>query len=242
MDRRTFFRRGLKEAAEVAVKHADAQVSKRAGHWIRPPFALAELEFLLACTRCGECAVACPHGVVFLLPARLGAQVLGTPALDLLTKGCLLCEDWPCVGPVNRAPCACPRATTTNPARRHAWLWSPSTRRAVCPTAGPNVVSVPPAARCPRPCCGRARGRASTPVCARAAPCAGRPASSSPRRSTYAPCTGSRTGPLIHLPRRRDNPTGRYTRRTWVFGFLTCLDPGAGHIACRMPAPGPMRP
>jgi ferredoxin-type protein NapG len=97
MDRRTFFRRGLKEAAEVAVKHADAQVSKRAGHWIRPPFALAELEFLLACTRCGECAVACPHGVVFLLPARLGAQVLGTPALDLLTKGCLLCEDWPCV-------------------------------------------------------------------------------------------------------------------------------------------------
>jgi ferredoxin-type protein NapG len=97
MDRRTFFRRGLKDAAEVAVKHADARVSKRAGHWIRPPYALAELEFLLACTRCGECVAACPHGVVFLLPARLGAQVLGTPALDLLNQGCHLCEDWPCV-------------------------------------------------------------------------------------------------------------------------------------------------
>ncbi|MEA3413378.1 MAG: hypothetical protein U9R74_17855 [Pseudomonadota bacterium] len=97
MDRRAFFRRGLKEVAEVAVKHADAQACGRAERWIRPPYALAELEFLLSCTRCGECAAACPHGVVFPLPARLGAQVMGTPALDLLNKGCHLCEDWPCV-------------------------------------------------------------------------------------------------------------------------------------------------
>ncbi len=61
------------------------------------PFALDELEFLLACTRCGECEEACPHGVIFTLSPRLGAQVAATPALDLLHKGCHLCEDWPCI-------------------------------------------------------------------------------------------------------------------------------------------------
>ncbi|MEN8167856.1 MAG: 4Fe-4S dicluster domain-containing protein [Pseudomonadota bacterium] len=97
MDRRAFFRRGLDKAAKAAVKHADARVSRYAKHWIRPPFALAELEFLLACTRCDDCIDACPHQLIFPLPARLGAQVVGTPALDLLNKGCQLCEDWPCV-------------------------------------------------------------------------------------------------------------------------------------------------
>jgi ferredoxin-type protein NapF len=96
MDRRAFFKRGLNKATKTAVKHAEAKVSKRAEHWIRPPFALDELEFLLACTRCGECLPACPHGIIFSLPVRLGAQVVGTPALDVLNKGCHLCEDWPC--------------------------------------------------------------------------------------------------------------------------------------------------
>lgn len=97
MDRRSFFRRGLKEVAEVAVRHADAQVSRQASRWIRPPYALDELEFLLACTRCDACAEACPHHLIFSLPGRLSAQVAGTPALDLVNRGCHLCEDWPCV-------------------------------------------------------------------------------------------------------------------------------------------------
>ncbi len=97
MDRRDFFRRGLGKATEVAVKAADKRVSDRAKHWIRPPAAIAELEFLLACTRCNACIEACPHDVIFPLAARLGADVVNTPALDLLKKGCHLCEDWPCV-------------------------------------------------------------------------------------------------------------------------------------------------
>ncbi len=97
MDRRAFFRRGLKEVAEVAVKHVDAQVSRQARRWIRPPYALDELEFLLACTRCEACAEACPQQLIFPLPARLSAQVAGTPALDLLNRGCRLCPEWPCV-------------------------------------------------------------------------------------------------------------------------------------------------
>ena len=97
MDRRDFFRMGLQEAGKTAVKLVDESVSQRARRWLRPPFARAELEFLLACTRCDKCVEACPHDVIFKLPARLGAQVVGTPALDILNKGCHLCEDWPCV-------------------------------------------------------------------------------------------------------------------------------------------------
>ena len=97
MDRRDFFRKSFGKAAEVVVKTADKRVSERSKHWIRPPYAIPELEFLLACTRCGACNEACPHNVIFPLAARLGADVVNTPALDLLKKGCHLCEDWPCV-------------------------------------------------------------------------------------------------------------------------------------------------
>jgi ferredoxin-type protein NapG len=97
MDRRNFFKRGFGKATEVAVKVADKRVSDRAKHWIRPPYAVPELDFLLACTRCNACIEACPHDVIFPLSARLGADVANTPALDLLKKGCHLCDDWPCV-------------------------------------------------------------------------------------------------------------------------------------------------
>ncbi len=97
MDRREFFRRAAGKAAQTAVKEADRRVEARAAHWIRPPYARPELEFLLACTRCGACVEACPHGVVFALPARVGARAAATPALDLLNKACHLCEGWPCV-------------------------------------------------------------------------------------------------------------------------------------------------
>ena len=97
MDRRDFFRRGLGKATEVAVKVADKRVSDRAKNWIRPPHSIPELDFLLACTRCNACIDACPHDVIFSLAARLGADVVNTPALDLLKTGCHLCEDWPCV-------------------------------------------------------------------------------------------------------------------------------------------------
>ena len=97
MDRRAFFRQGLNKASKAAVDGAEVLARRNARHWIRPPFALDELEFLLSCTRCSACIDACPHQVIFALPSRRGAKVVGTPALDLLNHGCHLCEDWPCV-------------------------------------------------------------------------------------------------------------------------------------------------
>lgn len=96
MDRRDFLRRGLGKVSEAAVEHADKKLAAKV-NWIRPPFALHELEFLLACTRCDACVTACPHEVIFKLAPRLGPEVVGTPALDLLNRACHLCEDWPCV-------------------------------------------------------------------------------------------------------------------------------------------------
>ena len=97
MDRREFLRNSFGKASQAVVKQVDARISERAKHWIRPPYAISEIEFLLACTRCNECIKACPHEVLFPLASRLGADVVGTPAMDLLHKGCHLCEDWPCV-------------------------------------------------------------------------------------------------------------------------------------------------
>lgn len=97
MDRRDFFKSIFRNTTREVVKHADAKVKKAAQRWIRPPYAIEELDFLLACTRCGDCIPACPHDVIFPLSARVGVKAMGTPALDLLNKGCHLCNDWPCV-------------------------------------------------------------------------------------------------------------------------------------------------
>ena len=95
--RRAFFRRAAGKAAEKVVEHAEAKIEARATRWVRPPFAVSELEFVLACTRCGDCIEACPHKVLFPLSSSYGADVAATVALDVLNGGCHLCEDWPCV-------------------------------------------------------------------------------------------------------------------------------------------------
>lgn len=97
MDRRNFLKRSVQKTAERALESVEARVKERARHWIRPPYAVTELDFLLSCSRCGDCIAACPHKVIFPLKASLGADVAGTPALDLTRRACQLCEDWPCV-------------------------------------------------------------------------------------------------------------------------------------------------
>lgn len=97
MKRREFFRLGAQKAARAALRLAAEEAARRATRWIRPPFALAEAEFLLACTRCDKCIEACDYHVLFKLPAHHGLQAGGTPAMDLLDRGCHMCQDWPCV-------------------------------------------------------------------------------------------------------------------------------------------------
>lgn len=61
-------------------------------HYCRPPGALAsEKKFQQACTRCNDCIVACPHGVIFNLGPYSG------PVLNTNLFACHLCEDFPCI-------------------------------------------------------------------------------------------------------------------------------------------------
>ncbi len=63
---------------------------------LRPPHAVSEAEFLAGCTRCGDCATACPHGAIIDAPIRLTA-LRGTPVINPASAPCHLCPDTPCV-------------------------------------------------------------------------------------------------------------------------------------------------
>ena len=97
MKRRDFFKHGAQKAAGIILEVAGEKAAARAENWLRPPFAARELDFLLGCTRCDKCIEACSYDVLFKLPASHGRQVVDTPAMDLLVRGCHMCADWPCV-------------------------------------------------------------------------------------------------------------------------------------------------
>ncbi len=122
--RRAFLGRGVKKAGEALLAPVEARVAHLAETCVRPPCALPELEFLLACTRCSACIQACPATLVFPLPARYGAQAAGTPALDLSAKSCRLCEGWPCVAACDSGALAMPEgaAATMTPRIAIAWV------------------------------------------------------------------------------------------------------------------------
>lgn len=63
---------------------------------LRPPGAVAEADFLEACTRCGDCAEICPHDAIREAPARL-RDAQGTPIIDPHVSPCQMCEDLPCI-------------------------------------------------------------------------------------------------------------------------------------------------
>ncbi len=96
-DRRAFLRLGADKAAEIKADLVSDKAVWAGDNWIRPPFAEAEQEFLSNCTRCDKCVSACEFNVIFKLPADLTHAAADTPAMDLLSRGCYMCTDWPCV-------------------------------------------------------------------------------------------------------------------------------------------------
>lgn len=97
MDRRGFFRAGVDMVYKGVAQELHNRMDGKAENWVRPPYALDEVEFLQVCTRCDKCVDACPHDVIFKLSEGTGRETAGSPALNLLHKGCRLCKDWPCV-------------------------------------------------------------------------------------------------------------------------------------------------
>ncbi|HZL35921.1 MAG TPA: 4Fe-4S dicluster domain-containing protein [Tepidisphaeraceae bacterium] len=64
-------------------------------HWIRPPGARIEREFLDICSKCGNCVHACPVQAIHL--DNSGALGKGAPYIDPDTAGCVMCEGLQCI-------------------------------------------------------------------------------------------------------------------------------------------------
>lgn len=63
----------------------------------RPPGAIAEGQFLSACTRCGDCIEACPPQAIQKAPPEAGERRAGTPFIDAIRRACVMCTDTPCI-------------------------------------------------------------------------------------------------------------------------------------------------
>ncbi len=147
--RRDLFRIGGKKVAESASHLATAEVANRAPGWIRPPFALDELDFLLRCTRCDKCLEACPHDVLFALPARTGHHAAGTPAMNLLQKGCHMCAGWPCAAACESEALKLPEAGVDRPPDPPKFAVAKIDQTACLPYSGPECGAC--AGSCPVP-------------------------------------------------------------------------------------------
>lgn len=98
LERRDFFKFGFIKGREIAADVFEVGLKiKFKREMIRPPGALPEDQFLLACTRCGECQKACPHDAIHLVSQLSSGVLLNTPFIDPYHKACQYCSDMPCI-------------------------------------------------------------------------------------------------------------------------------------------------
>lgn len=64
-------------------------------HWVRPPGALPEQQFLETCSRCSECVRVCPVQAIILDPS--GINGAGAPYIDIESQSCVMCENLECM-------------------------------------------------------------------------------------------------------------------------------------------------
>lgn len=108
-DRRSFFRETVGRLFNEAARRAERRVVPQ--RYFRPPGAAPELEFLAACTRCGDCIAVCPVNAIVKAPAGAGLAA-GTPMIEPTVQPCTVCPDMPCAA-------ACPTDALVVPQR----LW-----------------------------------------------------------------------------------------------------------------------
>lgn len=95
-DRGDFFKSlGTLFAGFLAEQVEDA-VTGVAPKLLRPPGALDEFEFLVACTRCDKCIKACPQDSIRKAGSSAGLAV-NTPYIEPRSMPCFLCTDLPCI-------------------------------------------------------------------------------------------------------------------------------------------------
>jgi ferredoxin-type protein NapG len=91
LSRRNYLKLNWKASVGFLGHVLDSQIEQDRACF-RPPGAGSELDFLTACTRCGECAKECPEGIIRLLPIDSGAKLMNTPYLDPNQSPCTFCH------------------------------------------------------------------------------------------------------------------------------------------------------
>jgi ferredoxin-type protein NapG len=84
------------DSAATISSTPSAMARRRTIPVMRPPGAIEELDFLAGCTRCNDCAKACPHDAILPAPERF-REAAGTPMIDADHQACLMCADYPCI-------------------------------------------------------------------------------------------------------------------------------------------------
>lgn len=83
------------KTAQEFIKHRDAPPEQAPApvrqDWLRPPGAVEEALFLERCTRCNDCAKACPYQTITF------DRRDGTPVIFPDQVPCRLCDDFPCI-------------------------------------------------------------------------------------------------------------------------------------------------
>lgn len=92
-DRRHFFRSTLGHLVEEAAERTERRVVPK--RYFRPPGALAEVAFIAACTRCGDCLDVCPAHAIFNAPPGAGLAA-GTPVIEPIAQPCIACDEMKC--------------------------------------------------------------------------------------------------------------------------------------------------
>lgn len=140
-----------KLAGAVAdVRMAATAVTAPPPAWSRPPYALDEAHFLLACDRCDACIAACGPGVLAHLPRSAGTIAHGTPALKPATAPCLMCDGWPCAAACDRGALVLPQPDEEGAATPLPHMATARIDTSAClPHAGPECGAC--ASSCPLP-------------------------------------------------------------------------------------------
>lgn len=97
-NRRDFFRNSIKKSKEALFSVVEVAVKiKFRRKLIRPPGAISEEHFLLACTRCDKCVTSCPYNAIHLVTQVQSGALYKTPFIDPHFEACRFCEDMPCI-------------------------------------------------------------------------------------------------------------------------------------------------